>query len=90
MEFPANYLDKFKGNATKKQIEEYGDLVNTARKFVKQPFIVFHKRIESAFPNEKIDFVLSNLRRWVHEAEKHPNSGLIINSRMKQYKEKTP
>ena len=81
-------MDRFTFNGSAKQVEEYAELINTGRKMVKQPYIVFHKRIESTFsPGTSADRVLSFLNMWTHEAGKHPNPGLIMNARMKKYRE---
>lgn len=81
-------LAKYLGAPSKSQITEYSDLCYAASKLVKQPYFVMHKRIERLFIGKSVDFVLSWLNTWMHEATKHPNPGLIINARMKQYRER--
>jgi len=81
-------MARFTFTGSAKQITEYSDLINTGAKLTKQPYIVFHKRIEKTFPPKSSpDTVLSYLRQWTHEAEKHPNPGMIMNARMKKYRE---
>lgn len=81
-------LARFTFDGSAKQVEEYAELINTGRKMVKQPYIVFHKRIESTFSaGSSADRVLSCLNMWTHEAAKHDNPGMIMNARMKKYRE---
>jgi len=78
---------KMPGSAESKTATEYADLVNEAAKYVKQPYIVMHKRIERAFGERDIQIVMSHLRRWVHMASKDRNPGMCINLELKRYKE---
>lgn len=88
MDIPKGYLERFAGTATKAELTEYGDYVSRAAKAVGQPYIVLHKRIEKAFEGKSLDYVMSYLRPWLHEAEKSGKTGLVFNSRFKQYREK--
>lgn len=82
-------MARFTFTGSKKQITEYSDLINTGRKLTGEAYIVFHKRVERTFKiATSADTVLSYLRQWMHEAEKHDKPGMIINARMKQYREK--
>lgn len=81
-------LARYLGAPTKAQVTEYSDLCFSASKMVKQPYIVMHRRLEKLFVGKSLDFVLSWLNQWMHEATKHPNPGMIINARMKQYRER--
>jgi hypothetical protein len=81
-------LSRYLGAPTKAQVTEYSDLCFSASKMVKQPYIVMHKRLEKLFVGKSVDFVLGWLNQWTHEASKHPKPGMIINARMKQYRER--
>lgn len=80
-------LARYIGKATKAQVTEYSDLCFSASKIVKCPYIVMHKRLEKLFAGKSVDYVLMHLNQWTHEASKHPNPGMIINARLKQYRE---
>lgn len=70
---------------TKQQETEYSWYLNEMRKLVKMPYIVMHKRLEKAFDGFTFEFMLSKMKQWFHEAEKHANPGMIINARLKQF-----
>lgn len=80
---PLSQLLQRKGKAA----TEYQDLVGQASKLVGQPYIVMHKRLERAFQGKSVDFVLSYVRRWVHEASKDAKPAIKFNYRFKQYRE---
>lgn len=86
--FDEKFLARFTVQPTKAEITEYSDTCYRMAKIVKQPYIVMHKRLERTFDGRSLDTVLSWMRQWLHEAEKHPNPGMIINARMKQYRER--
>lgn len=81
-------MDRFTFTGSSKQITEYSDLIRQAAKMVGMKYIVMHKRIEGTFlPRTSPDTVLSYLRQWTHEAGKHEKPGMIVNARMKKYRE---
>lgn len=82
------YLSTLQEKPTAKEQSEYAWYLNEMRKLTKMPFIVMHKRIEKAFGTASLSYTLSKMRDWYFEAEKHGNPGMIINSRLKQHREK--
>ncbi len=65
---------------------EYADLVNQIKGFVKQDWIVVHRRIVAGFTDMPTPFMLSCLRKWVHMAGKSTNAGLVFNGEFKKYR----
>ena len=87
MDFPAGYLEKLRAasDAKTRNETEYAFYLNEARKMISQPYIVLHKRIERAFVGKTMEYTLSHLKAWVHEAEKDRNPAMCFNWRLKQF-----
>lgn len=73
---------------TKQEQTEYGDLVKQASKFVGQPYIAVHKRLERAFVELPTEYMFSKLRMWVAMASKANNAGIVFNGEFKKWRDK--
>lgn len=80
-------LQKRKFVFTKAEQTEYGTLVAQASKFVGQPYIAVHKRLEKSFADLPTDYMFGKLRKWVHMAEKATNKGIVFNGEFKKWRE---
>lgn len=89
MEFPKGYLDQLLAKQPKASVTEYSDTIAKAAKLVGQPYIVLHKRLERAFAGKELDYLMSYVRRWLHEAEKSDKPAITFNWRFKQFREQT-
>lgn len=74
---------------TKKDIHEYSHYIGLASKLTGNSYMQMHRRIQKAFPTEKLDYVLARIREWVHYAEKADNKGMAFNGLFKKYRDDT-
>lgn len=69
---------------------EYEYYVKEAARLTRSKYIVMHSRLARAFVGKDKDVIIAFLTRWIHEAEKSSNPGLVFNARFKQYRTPQP
>ena len=65
----------------------YEHYVKEAAGITNSKYMVMHSRLARAFKGKDADHIIFYVSKWLHEAEKSNNPGLVFNARFKQYRE---